>query len=272
MKYLFILLLLYAIGAKAQNGLTFDKRSLDCENKWIAVSLDSESRYAYGFVYLDYSAGLTFDLYGSFTIDSGAFKPEAVNNQKSRITPTEVKVAIIQAERLKELGVEEFPTKYKKYAGNNNRNYRYIRFIQIFNNWKEYDMASKYVLALSETERGSPSYIEEDQTDKNKKIRKTFEITTANFDQYAKKAEAYKRDIFTFTQANKMEEAEQAYLHALIFCSNEASKADMAYNITYQYYKNANTEKFDFWCKEIKRWIIPEDIYTDKIKMMASKL
>jgi hypothetical protein len=46
----------------------------------------------------------------------------------------------------------------------------------------------------------------------------------------------------------------------------------MAYNITYQYYKNANREKFDFWCKEINRWIIPQDIYTDKIKMMAGKL
>jgi hypothetical protein len=272
MKYLLILLLLCAIGAKAQNGLTFDKRLLDCEDKWIAVSLDSESKYAYGFVYLDYSAGLTFDLYGSFTVDSGAYKPKIVNIKRSRITPTEVKVAIIPTERLKELAVEEFPTKYKNYAGNNNRNYRYIKFIQIFNNWKEYNMASKYVLALSETERGSPSYIEEDPTDKNKKIRKTFEITTANFGRYAKKEEVYKRDIFTFTQANKMEEAEQAYLHALIYCSNEASKADMAYNITYQYYKNSNREKFDFWCKEINRWIIPEDIYADKIKMMASKL
>jgi hypothetical protein len=272
MKYLLILLLLCAIGAKAQNGLTFDKRLLDCENKWIAISLDSESRYAYGFVYLDYSAGLTFDLYGSFTVDSGAYKPKIINNQRSRITPTEVKVAIIPAERLKELVVEEFPTKYKNYAGNNNTNYRYIKFIQIFNSWKEYNMASKYVLALSETERGFPSYIEEDPTDKNKKIRKTFEITTANFSHYAKKEEAYKRDIFTLTQANKMEEAEQAYLHALIYCSNEAAKADMAYNITYQYYKNANREKFDFWCKEINRWIIPQDIYTDKIKMMAGKL
>ncbi|SEQ78641.1 hypothetical protein [Pedobacter rhizosphaerae] len=63
MRFLTALLLLYATTINAQNGFKFDQRMLDCENKWIVASTDSS--YAYGFVYLDNSAGLTLSVEGS---------------------------------------------------------------------------------------------------------------------------------------------------------------------------------------------------------------
>ncbi|MGM9476531.1 hypothetical protein ACS5PU_08870 [Pedobacter sp. GSP4] len=266
MKYLFILLLLCTFDAKAQHGLTFDKRLLDCENKWIAIALDSGSKYAFGYVYLDNSAGLTFNLKGAFTIENDTYKAKNVIEVKHRITPTDVKVAIIPAEKLKQLNVEAQPLAYTSYIGSNNKNDRYFKLGQTYNNWKAYKMAWKSLNAISCDPYIYPNFGLEELVSENrenaKQVNTAFRVYNTNYN------EVYKRDIFWMAQANKMKIAEETYLEAIRYCTDEFAKADMAYNIAYQYFKTSNTEKFNIWCKEVNRWITPNANYAEKIEKM----
>ncbi len=52
MKYLLIILTLTAAHLKAQTSLTFDKRFVESEDKWVAFQMDKDSSYAYGFIYI----------------------------------------------------------------------------------------------------------------------------------------------------------------------------------------------------------------------------
>lgn len=269
MKYLFILLLLCAFGAKAQYGLKFDKQLLDCENKWIAVSLGDEGKYAFGYVYLDNSAGLTFNLQGSFTLTNDVYIAKHVVQVKNRITPTAAKVAIIPSNRLVELKVEASPAELK-YIGRNNSNDRYFKLAQTYNIWKNHKQALKYLEAITCNPYLYPNFGAEElmaqNTEQTKKIKVVRKVFKASY------IDPYKQEIFWLVQTNKMKMAEETYIEAIRYCTDEVSKADMAYNIAYQYYKTSNIEKFNIWAKEVGRWIAPDNNYVEKVEKMQAAL
>ena len=267
MKYLFILLLLCTVGAKAQNGLKFDKLLIDCENKWIAIPLDDGTKYAYGYVYLDNSAGLSFKLNGSFTVENNVYLPKSVPELRSRIEPSEVKVSVIPSKRFAELKVEESPNELK-YIGKKNSRDRYLKLAQTNRKWKRDKLAEKY----EDLANGTYTHFRFDGAD--------FVTETVSSPQKVRKIKAfngnytdsYKQEIFWLAQANKMKAAELTYIDAIRYCDDEAAKADMAYNIAYQYYIVSEIKKFNIWSDEVKRWIVKDNSYVAKIEKMQAML
>ena len=65
-RLLLILLVFTAIKINAQNNLIFNKRFIECEDKWVAFQMDKDTSHTYGFIYIDSEAGLTLNLEGSF--------------------------------------------------------------------------------------------------------------------------------------------------------------------------------------------------------------
>ncbi len=51
MKYLFLLVSLLTLKANAQLNLRFDKRFVECEDKWVAFKMNEDSSYTFGFIY-----------------------------------------------------------------------------------------------------------------------------------------------------------------------------------------------------------------------------
>jgi hypothetical protein len=68
-KKLFYLLLLISLNLFSQNQLKFDKRNVQCEDKWVAFQMNKDSTYTFGFIYIDSQAGLTFNSEGQFKIE-----------------------------------------------------------------------------------------------------------------------------------------------------------------------------------------------------------
>jgi len=267
MKRVFILLFLCAFGARAQDGLKFDKLLIDCENKWVAVSLDNGTKYAFGYVYLDNSAGLTFNLKGSFTIENGVYLPKHVTEVKSRITPTEAKVAFIPAKRLTELKVEASPAELK-YMGLNNSYDRYAKLAQINKKWERYKVAERYEAKMQNTYTyftfNGTDFISETIPRAHEASR--IKVLNGNY------TDSYQQEIFRLAKANKMRAAQLTYIEAIRYCDNEVAKADMAYNMAYQYYIKADMKNFDIWCNEVKRWIVKDNSYADKLDKMRTML
>jgi len=267
MKYLLILPLLCAFIAKAQNGLNFEKRFIDCENKWIAISLDDGKQYAFGYVYLDNSAGLTLNLKGSFTVENDVYLPKLITEVKSRIEPTEMKVSLIPAKRLVELKVEESP-KELEYIGKRNSRDRYTKLVQTYKKWKMNKLAGQY----EDLATGTYTHFRFDGSDfitetvsSPQKIRR-IKAFNGNY------TDSYKQEIFWLVQANKMKAAELIYIDAIRYCEDDPAKADMAYNIAYQYYIRSDIKKFNIWSNEVKRWIVKDNNYMGKIEKMQAML
>lgn len=269
MKYLLILALLCGFGARAQNGLKFDKLLIDCEDKWIALSLDDGTKYAFGYVYLDNSAGLTFNLKGSFTIESNVYLPKHTPEVKNRIEPSESKVALIPPKRLAELQVEKEPRQFD-YIGKNNKQDRYLKLAMTCKKWKRFKLAERYeALAV-----GTYTYFSFDGSnfisESIPKPQETSRIRVLNGNY----TDSYQQEIFRLAKANKMKDAQLTYIEAIRICGDESAKADMAYNIAYQYYTKADVKNFDIWCNEVKRWIVKDNNYAaklDKMKIMLGK-
>ena len=106
---------LFFCNAYAQNGLVFNKRFVECENKWVVFEKGKDSSYTFGFIYIDHIAGLTFNYESSFIINSdGSLVRKSVIDSsmasyKIRLQPNNVKVAIIPNSIFAELKIKDTP-------------------------------------------------------------------------------------------------------------------------------------------------------------------
>lgn len=114
MKYLpFFLIIIGHHASAQQHTLKFDQPFIKAEDNWVAFPLNvKDSTYPFGFIYMDMSAGLTFEFTGSFKVDeNGNYVSKKILNAsyKYRLQANQTKVAIISKEKLTELGVKEIP-------------------------------------------------------------------------------------------------------------------------------------------------------------------
>lgn len=264
-----------ALKTFAQTELKFDQKIIDCEDRWIAIP--AEKGYAYGFVYLDNSAGLTFFMNGTFSItDHNTFVP--IDSEKTiiRVLVNTAKFALIPKEKFAELKIEGTPRWLAFYRTDDQNVDRLFRLGYVYNRCNETEKALEYLNAVRKIDPKYPDLFYEYET----VYRKMQKFGKAEISYYRGLKAAPQRpnwdksknDIFMLTKAGEMKKAEDIYLFALRNCADEAIKADMAYNIAFQYYKLKNKTKFKRWQNEVNRWIIPFDLYTDKMKMMATKL
>jgi len=274
MKYLFILLLLCSFGASAQHGLTFNQKIINCEDRWIAMS--TEHGYAYGFVYLDNSAGLRLFFMGGFKVnEDNTFVPTGTHKNIVKILINAENIAVIPREKYSELQIEEVPLWLAFYRKPNNNIDRLFRLGYVYSEMKLTKEALVYLNAVRKIDNKYPGL----DAEYYKAYRQLGNYGRA--EAYAEDAldgvrkkpcEFNKRQILAFTAIGEMDKAEAAYFMALRSCTDETLKAELAYNIAFQYFKLKDKTKFNNWQNEVNRWVIPKDIYTDKMKMMAGKL
>jgi len=272
---LLTLLICCALNSYAQTELKFNQKIIDCEDRWIA--LPTENGYAYGFVYLDNSAGLTLLLNGSFTISENNTYVSADTGKKIiRIMLNVEKAALIPKEKFSELHIQEVPAWLAFYRTTNKNIDRLYRLGYVYNRWNEQAKALEYFDEVKKKDRKYPgldgeyelAYRRQEKFDESERyFYRRLRITPHNTDW-----NKCKNEIYFLTKANEMIKAESVYTQALRSCADETIKADMAYNIAFQYYKLKDKTKFMHWQNEVNRWVIPEDIYTDKMNMMATKL
>ena len=278
MKLLFCLLVLCSIGVKAQTDLKFEKRLVDCEDKWIAVKIDSVNYY-YGFVYLDNSAGMTFSLEGIFVIDESQKFISRKNKRKIvRLLPNKVMTAIIAPQRYQELGVPDQPEWLKKFRTDDENADRLFRLGSTYNMWGDHVKALKFLKQARSKDRKYPGLDREffwAYNGKKQEVLANLYLGEALADVSEERqtnCELYKSLIFKQTNANELKQAEEMYYYAIKECTDETAKADMAYNIAFQYYKLMNKTKLKQWQDEVIRWIVPNGTYIEKVERMSASL
>lgn len=281
MKYFLLLFTLFSINLNAQNVLKFDKRNVQCEDKWIAYQIDKDSTYTFGFIYIDSQAGLTLNYEGKFKIDNkGKFnriESETKNEigfMKVRLQPNKTAIAEIPESKFKELNIEKTPNWLISYKTNENSVGRLYRWAYMYNGWNECEKALTF---LEKAEKIDSNF-------KGLQTELAFSYNAlGKFDKAEislKKAIAhnpndcytYKELAYTYTKLINFKKVAETYLEMSKICTEQNFVQETAYNLAYEYFKAKDKTNFKKWKIEAEKWSKTENQYTKNLSLMETEL
>lgn len=236
----------------AQTILTFDKRFVQSEDKWVAFKPDEDSAYTYGFIYIDAQAGLTLNYEGAFKIlSTGTFVPKKLDstNMKVRLRPNNVLVAFIPENKYQELQITAVPDWLKHYKSDTSSVERLYQWGYMYNGWNECEKALTY---LERAEKANPRH-------KGLAVELAFSYNCLK--QYQKAevileeelkinlTDAYvnKEYIYTLVKSNKIERAVKQFEASTKTLKDVQYNAENCYNILHHYYIQKDKVNFDEW-------------------------
>jgi tetratricopeptide (TPR) repeat protein len=279
-QYFFIVIMLFSLETTAQTELSFNKRFVECEDKWVAFEMDKDSLYMFGFIYIDAQAGLTLDFGGSFKLNVN--KVVKVNKSKEssikyRLEANSIKVAIIPASMYSELDIQQFPDWLKYYKTDTTSAKHFYDWGFRYNGWNECEKALAFLeraKVIDPKYKGlnvelAFSYNCLSQFDKAEKILEA-DIETNSSNAYVNK-----EYIFTLTKNNKIDMACAQFAKSITTVKDTKYNAENCYNILQFYYNAKDKVNFIKWFDELSKWPIdykPIRTYADNMKVQMDKL
>lgn len=276
MKYIFICLLLTSAGLSAQE-LKFDKRFVECENKWVAFQEDKDSTHIFGFIYIDAQAGLTLNYEGSFRIDAtGKYIPRRLDStsMKVRLQPNRVKVAIIPASRYNELGITDPPDWLHFYQEDTGSIERLYRWGFLYNEW---GMSEKALTYLERAWNIDPKFKGLDlelafaynALEKYDKAVTVLETALKNSTSYCY---LYKELSYSQMHLGQLDKAGVTAKKGIGLCNDKLIQSEMAYNMAYQYSRKKDKKNFTAWADETKKWATLGDQFMQALASLEEKM
>jgi tetratricopeptide (TPR) repeat protein len=279
MKYFLFFAVLFTVKLSAQPLLSFDKRFIECENKWVALYPNKEdTSFAYGFVYVDPQAGLTFDLAGKVKINSGKlysiYKVENTS-MKYRLQADNQFVAIIPPSMYEDLHISATPEWLKNYlvSDTNSVQYLYSRGF-MYNAWNECKKALAY---LQKAQTINPNY-------KGLSVELAYsyncleEYDSAIFVlQNALKTnpqDAYinKELIYAQTKSGQLDKAAESCKNAIATFTDETYNGEICYNLLHAYFRKNDKGNFNLWLSETKKWNAGNENILKNITLMENEI
>lgn len=250
-----------SFAQKDAKSLEFKTNFYDALDKWVVVpKAEKDSLYLYGFVYLDDMAGFTFNVESTFYIDkSGKYigiPADKVSMIKHRLEKKTVLMAVLQSNKLKELGVQNVPDWLKYY---NNYNSEVQKLTRIGYHLNALDACETALTYLLKADKIDPFY---------KGL--TFEIAYAynhlgQFDKSliflqkalekdSKNDLLYKELGFSYMNLKKFKEAETTYKKGIEISKDDNIKSEMAVNMANVFFIEKNKLKFDEWATITRKY------------------
>jgi len=277
MKYLLVPILIIVSVLNGKSQLKFDKRYIDCEDKWIAFQKGKDSTYRYGFVYIDSYAGLTFNYEGSFKISAdGDWIPKKLENAgiKVRLQESPNLVAIIPREKYEQLQIQGDPSWLKIYKTDSASAQRLYKLGFIYNAWNECNKALGY---LKKAQQVNPAF-------KGLLVELAFSYNClGDFDKAVKVLKDALRDnptdaysnkelIYALIKNEKLSEAAESCRNAIEVCTDKSYNGENCYNLLYAFFAKKDKAKFAEWLDETKKLNSKNERFLQSIKSMESEM
>ncbi len=281
MKYISTLLFLFSISLNAQSVLNFDKRNVQCEDKWITYQMDKDSTYTFGFIYVDSQAGLTLNYEGKFKIDNNGnfIRLESITDNeigfmKVRLQPNRTAIAEIPDSKFKELKIEKTPDWLAVYKTDENSVERLYRWGYLYNGWSECEKALTFLEKADKIDSNFKGLQTElafsyNALGKYNKAEISLKKAIKNdpSDCYTLKELAY-----TYTKLLDLEKVSETYILLKEICKTNQFIQETAYNLAYEYFKIKDKAKFKNWKTEAEKWSTSENQYTKNLNVMETEL
>jgi tetratricopeptide (TPR) repeat protein len=162
-KSLAVLMLCAAVGAHAQGlapaPLQFDQRIADCENKWFAAEA-ADGGLVLGYVYIDPSAGFTFEYYGN--LDNSGDTLRAVKSElhaEARLITrigNNFPAACFTESQAEALGLPSSPPSMKFYQDDRSAGDHHASWASHYNHIGASEIALKHVSSALDAGHESP--------------------------------------------------------------------------------------------------------------------
>jgi tetratricopeptide (TPR) repeat protein len=277
MKYLFVFLIFFSSTLKGQSVLNFDKRFVECEDKWVAFQKDKNGTYPYGFIYIDAKAGLTLNFEGNFTIsEGGAFIPKKLDssNLKVRLQPNQVHVAFIPENKFSELQIPAIPEWLKLYKADSASIERLFNWGYMYNGWNECAKALTY---LKKAEKINPNF-------KGLSVELAYSYNClSQFDKAifvlqnaleTNSTDAYinKELIYAQIKSGQLDKASESCKKAITVCIDKTYNGENCYNLLNSYFLIKDKVNFNLWLPETKKWTISNASLTKSINTMEVEM
>ena len=281
MKYFLLLFTLFSISLNAQNALKFDKRNVQCEDKWIAYQIDKDSTYTFGFIYIDSQAGLTLNYEGKFKIDNkGKFNriesetKKEIGFMKVRLQPNNTPIAEIPESKFKELSIQKTPNWLTSYKTDENSVGRLYRWGYMYNGWNECEKALTFLEKAEKIDSNFKglqtelafSYNALEKFDKAEISLKKAIANNPN-DCYT-----YKELAYTYTKLINFKKVAETYSEMSKICTEQSFVQETAHNLAYEYFKIKDKTNFKKWKIEAEKWSKTENQYTKNLSQMETEL
>lgn len=279
MKYILLVTTLFSLKTFAQSNLTFNKRFVECEDKWVAFSMNKDSSYTFGFIYIDAQAGLSLNREGNFKFNQyNTLKVERLKEAsiKVRLQANNVKVAIIPETMYKNLEIEQYPNWLKFYKTDTTSVKHLYDWGFMYNGWNECEKALSFLEKAKKIEPNYKglnvelafSYNCLKQFDKAENILE-FDVKNNPTDAYVNK-----EYIYTLIQNKKIDLACSQFYKSTTTLKDNQYNAENCFNILGHFYKEKDKDNFKKWYDELAKWQITNKLirtYADNMKVELEK-
>ena len=278
MKFLLLFVgLFYCAAANAQVNLKFDKRFVECEDRWVAFQQDEDSSYAYGFIYIDAQAGLTMNYEGKFTVSrEGMFVPKKLDSVgvKYRLEANQVRVALVPESKFSELKIAAAPDWLKYYKNDTGSVDRLFRWGFLYNSWDECGKALTY---LERAQQVNPKYkgLEFELAfayNALKQYEKAKSVLESALKTSPDECYLYRELSLAEMNLDDLSGAADVARTGLNICTDNEVKGEIAFNLAYQYYKRKDIDNFRNWIKQAKKWGSANDQIMENANKMEADI
>lgn len=273
---LFTFFLLITIKSSAQ--LTFDKKILDCENKWIVFPEEYGGLYKYGFIYVDSQTGLTFEYRGNLKIDSAgkikAFPNEDNSAIKVRLYPSKILVALIPETNYEQLKISNDPDylSYNKLKeGSIEQLYSWG---SIYNAWGEYQKGMESLEKASKINSEYKGLHVELAYSYNrlKQFKKAIEILKKALAVNPTDAFINKEYIYALVNNQQLDAAIDCYRNSLEVCPDKTYVAESAFYILQGYFYKIDKKNFDNWLAQTENVMSSNEQIKKIVEQMKNEM
>ncbi len=277
MKSILILLTLFTSFLQAQSPLQFNKPFVESEDKWVAFPKGKDSTNAYGFIYIDAAAGLTFNFEGTFTVSAnGTFVPKKLDSAsyKVRLQPNNVRVAFIPENKFKELNISAIPEWLHFYKTDTSSTERLYRWGYLYNGWNQCAKALTYLERAQQQEPGFKGLSVELAFSYNCLKQYNKAVAVLQNALVANPTDAYtnKELIYAQIESGQLDKASESCKRAIAVCTDKTYNGENCYNLLHNYYEKKDKTNFTAWLAETKKWTATNAELTRSIKMMEEDL
>ena len=282
MKKYFLIILFTVFNLNAQNNtvLNYNKRNVECEDKWVVFPKNEDSIYLFGFIYIDFHGGLTFNYEGSFKIENdGKFnlieQKDIKQGLKVRLNPDENKYAEVPEEKYSELKIKKTPEWLSIYKEGEGTIERLYRWGYLYNGYGECEKALTYLL---QAEKINPNLdgVQVEIAYAYNHLGK-YELAELHLNkaiQYnPKDCYVLKELAYTHTKLKKYDKALHSFEKMKSLCSEEETYiVETAYNFALEYYLAKDKKNFLKWKEQVLKLSKKEGIYTKNVAIMENEL
>ncbi|MDR0830345.1 MAG: hypothetical protein LBN95_09610 [Prevotellaceae bacterium] len=254
----FIGFLLLSVPIFAQeNDLNFDKRFINCEERWVAVQQNNENSYLLGFVFIDEN-GLNLGIEGNFSIDENGdylLQKNLGKRQNIKLEPDNQQVALIPIERFSELDITTNPDWFRAM--------RKIPTVQSFcnagfihNKWNNCYSALIYLKLAEDKGAKSREFFSEIIYSYNclGDFTSAAEIGAKGVKKFPDDAVINREVIFAQANAGLATDAAKTCKKAMVKCTDRSYNGENCYNVLRAFYKQKDVKNFKSWLKSAKKF------------------